>query len=145
MKAIHPTRLKHGLTLVEVLVAIAILGIGAAALIAFLPFVTRVSNDTSVDLTQTQEVVSILETIDAAWDLPSNYSFQSGGANVGAVEVNGAKVSVPDFVSTRTGGECSATIVEVDAIRKRVIISCAATGDLPQRVLRREYGDPLSE
>lgn len=128
---------ENGFTLIEVLVAIAILSIVSAALLSFLPFLTRNTNDADLDARQTQQAISIFEEIASEWSNPG-----SGGI---AETVNGQPVD--DYVKSMMGADCNATVSDQPdpstALTKRVVITCVRGGTLQPLELRAEFGNSL--
>jgi uncharacterized protein (TIGR02598 family) len=122
----------RGFSLVEVLVAIAILGILSVALVSLLPSLTRNTRASSVDSAQNQQVLTIFERIGVDWTNRTAF---------GAERLSDGR-SLDDFVAAETGGACTVDVQDPSAERKRVIVTCAAQDGLPERSLRAEFGDP---
>ena len=125
-------RTNRGFSLVEVLVAIAILGILSVALVSLLPSLTRNTRASSIDSAQSQQVLSIFERIGLDWT--NETAFEEARLSDGTPLTNA--------VSAVTSGACTAVVESPSTERKRVIITCAAQDGLPERSLRAEFGDP---
>jgi prepilin-type N-terminal cleavage/methylation domain-containing protein len=128
-----------GLTIIEVIVAMALLAILCAALVGVLPSLSRNTRASTVDTVQSQAVYSTFEAVASAWTNPTAFTNET-------VDVGGSAVPVATFVSGRTGGECTAVVTPQPSAtamtRKRLVITCAGDGILQSRLLRAEYGDP---
>lgn len=121
----------RGLTLVEVLVAIAILAIVSTAVMSFLPMLTRNTQASTLDTIQSQQVMSIFERTASSW------------SNEGAWKdelVDGAAVA--DVVNAELGPDCGVVASTPTPERKRLVITCTRDGGLPALILRAEFGDP---
>lgn len=121
-----------GLSLVEVLVAIAILAILGVSLVSLLPGLSRNTRASSVDTVQIQRIQSVFERIAVDWTNQTQY--------LGDRLSDGTLVV--DFVAAQVGGGCTAAITQPSAERKRVVVSCPQGDGLPLRTLRAEFGDP---
>ena len=120
-----------GLTLVEVIVAMALLAILGGALVGVLPTLSRNTQASSVDTVQSQQVLSLFERIGSAW---------TNQAAWGNERVDG--VDLDDFVFGVTGDACTVAVTTPTPERKRVVITCDERAGLPERSLRAEFGDP---
>lgn len=121
-----------GLSLVEVLVAIAILAILGVSLVSLLPGLTRNTRASTIDTVQVQQIQSVFEQISSDWT--NQTAYLAGRLNSG--------VLVVDFVAAEIGGGCAATVTQPSVERKRVTISCPQGEGLPVRTLRAEFGEP---
>jgi prepilin-type N-terminal cleavage/methylation domain-containing protein len=121
-----------GLTLVEVLVAIAILAVLGVALVSVLPGLSRNTRASTVDSIQLQQILTVFERISSDWTNQTAYVAER--LNTGE--------SVADFTVAETGGACTAAVTQPTAERKRVTITCEQADGLPARTLRAEFGEP---
>ena len=133
---LHRKRLdRHGLTLVEVIVAMALLAIVGASLVAILPQLSRNTRAATEDTTLSNVVYGIFDRIGSDWSNVAGWSAQE-------VSVGGTPVAVATFVANETGGACEIdTQPTQGGALRRVIITCAGEGG-PGLVLRAEYGTP---
>ena len=120
---------QRGFTLVEVIVAMALLSILAAGLLTMLPIIRISTQSSSVDTTQSQRAVSIFENISYAWSNINDWQNNTvDGQALSSIAVpNGCTLQVP---------------VQISAQVKRLEIVCAATASLPERHLYAAYGNP---
>lgn len=133
---------KEGLTLVEVLVAIALLGILGAAIVSFLPMLTQNTQAATIDTSQTHRVIAIFEKLAHDWSNKAAWDSQV------IYDQNGFPVGAADYIRDElelAGISCNASLEEVSVERRRVIIECNAESGLPERLLRAEFGNPLPE
>lgn len=121
----------NGMSLVEVIVAMAILAILGAALVGVLPSLSRNTRAASVDTVESQQVLSVFERIGSAWTNQTAWlNEQVDGQDLGG------------FVDAATASACSAVVTAPSPERKRVVITCDEGNGLPERSLRAEFGDP---
>lgn len=129
---------KSGLTVVEVIIAMALLALLAAAMVSFLPMLTRTTTAAGLDTAQSQRAISVFEHIARDWsnEMPWRGQF---------VYVNGAEVSIEAFVAQEmaaVGLSCGVDVISPSAVIQRVTITCDGGEGLPANTLRAEYGDP---
>ena len=132
----------RGLTLVEVLVAIALLGILGAAIVSFLPMLTQNTQAATVDTSQTHRVIAVFEKLAHDWSNKAAWDSQV------VYDEHGYQVDATDYIRDElelAGVSCNASLEDVSVERRRVIISCDAESGLPERVFRAEFGNPLPE
>lgn len=125
----------RGLTIVEVVVAMALLAILGASLVALLPQLSRNTRAATEDTTLSNVVYGVFERLGSDWSNVSPWSAES-------VFVGETLVPLADFVDAETGGACDVDVQPTQGgILRRVTITCA--GDVgPAVVLRAEYGTP---
>lgn len=130
-----------GLTIIEVLVAMAMLAILGASLVGVLPLLSANTRASTIDTNQSQLVYEVFERIASDWSNITAWTDELVTVSDGAGGTTA--IGVAAHVAAITGNACSATITEVEVgVRKRVVISCGAAGNLPARELRAEYGNP---
>lgn len=131
----------QGLSIVEVLVAMAILAILGASLVGVLPLLTANTRASTVDTNQSQIIYEVFERIASDW---SNITAWTDELVTVADGAGGTiAVDVVAHVDAVSGSACSATVTEVEVgVRKRVVITCVPAGNLPARELRAEFGNP---
>lgn len=127
-----------GLTVVETLVAIVLLGIISVAVISFLPIIGQTTTDADLDARQTQRAISIFEKIGSDWtnEVPWRDEF---------LFVAGVEVPVQTFVANEmaaVGLDCSVAVAGATSVTKRVTITCEGDESLPESRLSAEYGMP---
>ena len=107
-----------GLSLIEVLVALAMLAIISSATIAFLPMIVGMNREANNDQDMTVRSKTFFEGLAGAATAPSDWTLNvyTSGATVA-----GADVTVPD--------ECSAGLTSPTAGIVTVVLSCADTRD----------------
>lgn len=124
-----------GLSLVEVLVAITILAIISAAVVGLLPSIVRTSRAASNDLIDTQTMQTVLERIAGEWQDSSAYAAQTIGEDAIGV-----------FIAEQlAASDCTGAVSQPAVSRTLVVITCPASGGLPERSLRREYAEPVAD
>jgi len=125
------------LTVVEVIVAMAVLAILGAALVGVLPLLSRNTRAATVDATESQRMFEVFERVALDWSNSAAWTNEW-------VLVPGGDQSLADFVSaTLEGCVVGVDTLLVGGVRKRVVLSCPAQGNLPARELRAEFGAPL--
>ena len=126
---------QRGLTLVEVVVAMALLAILAASLVALLPQLSRNTRAATEDTTLSNAVYGVFERLGSDWSNVSPWSAES-------VFVGEVLVPIDDFVDAETGGECVVDWQPTQGgVLRRVTITCVGEAG-PGLVLRAEYGTP---
>lgn len=131
-------RVRSGVTLIEVLVALAILAVIGVSIVMFMPSITRTTQTASLDTRQAQAAISVFERIGRDWSntLPWTDS---------VILDNGTSVDLSSFVASEmsvVGLDCSVAVESPSAVTKRVVITCEAGNGLPEISLRAEYGSP---
>jgi prepilin-type N-terminal cleavage/methylation domain-containing protein len=126
---------RSGLSIIEVIVAMAVLAIVSAALVGVLPLLSRGTQAATVDSTQSQRMYSVFEQVASDW---SNVNAWDSERVVLPVE---GELAVTTYVTNQLGTGCAATVTEVEAgVRKRLVITCQESNGLPVREMRAEYG-----
>lgn len=125
-------RRQSGLTVIEILVALALLGIVAAALVGSFSLLTSVNRDSSTDVDLSRVVRSVSEKIVDDWEDFTNYDDEL---------VSGFTLN--EYMVEATGSRCTAATSkpDVDTV-KLVTISCAGSGNLDDQTYYVEVGDP---
>jgi Tfp pilus assembly protein PilV len=126
--------MKHtsGLTVAEVIVAMALLAIVGVAMLSMLPMMTNNTQASTVDTIQSQRVIAVFEDIALAWSNPGAWNNNTVASGQ----------SVDALVQARLGDECQVNITTPSPERKRVVITCEGGENLPVRRFRAEFGDP---
>jgi prepilin-type N-terminal cleavage/methylation domain-containing protein len=132
---------QSGFSLIELLIAMAIIGMIATALMAFMPTMTRMNRNTRADQEITTAAKRFMEEVRGAWldpaDGPGNFdaaTFADGTA------IQGYSVSGPAV-------NCTASVTDPDAgafspvRRKQASLSCSLSGQSPS-VFVAEFGRP---
>lgn len=133
---------QQGLTLVEVIVAIALLGILGTAIVSFLPMLTQNTQAATLDTSQTHRVISVFEKLAHDWSNKAAWDSQV------VYDEDGFPVPAGDYIREeleKAGITCGASLVEVSVERRRVVVTCDPESGLPERLLRAEFGNPLPE
>jgi len=125
---------RDGFTIVEVLVAMVLLGLISAAIVGTFSLMTGINRAASSDVDYSRIVRSVYERTKLDWSLPLEWENE---------RVAGTHVST--YVSNMSDGRCNAEVIEdavvPDAVRV-VRVSCEAEGDLPEQVYNLEFGKP---
>lgn len=129
---------RNGLTLIEVLVALAMLAIIGVSMMVFMPSITRTTKSAYFDTSQAQAAISVFERISRDWSntLPWTES---------VILANGISIDLDSYVSAemaKVGLSCGVEVQSPSPVTKRVVISCSPGNDLPEITLRAEYGSP---
>ena len=123
----------RGLTVVEVLVALALLGIVSAAIVGSFSLLVTLNRGASVDVDYGRVVRSVSEKIVNDWKVPSEWI----DATVGGYGLAG-------FVDVETDGRCTASYEDAEVPEVRVVtVLCFAERDLAEQVYQFEIGSPL--
>ena len=126
---------RRGLTVVEVIVAMALLAIVGASLVAILPQLSRNTRAATEDTTLSNVVYGIFDRIGSDWSNNAGWSSES-------VVVGTDPVPIATFVANETGNACAVdTQPTQGGVLRRVIITCAVDSG-PALVLRAEFGTP---
>lgn len=122
----------RGLTLVEVLVAMTLLGIVSVALVGSFSLLASVNRDSSVDVDMSRVVRSVTEKIVDDWDDFDNFDNEL---------VSG--YSIHEYVDQATSQRCdvSVTSPDIESV-KLVALTCEAGGDVGEQSYYVEVGDP---
>jgi prepilin-type N-terminal cleavage/methylation domain-containing protein len=121
---------QRGMTVIEVLIAMAILAIVSAAIVSAMPTVSAVNRAAVDSLDVTVVAKSYFEVVAKEWDTRTAFD-----------------AAVLPAASSTAARTCSATTMNPDGtlsppIRRRVELRCVATGAAPQ-VFWIELGRPL--
>ncbi len=136
---------KHvGFSLIEIIVAIAILGIVSTAVLTFLPSVTNVNQNTKTDQDITIVAKRFMEEVRAAWLDGTNGQiyFDSGTLSDGTTAVDTYQ---PNY--STDAPNCTASVSDPDAgtytpiQRKQVSLSCTED-DGTSTTFTLEFGRP---
>ena len=122
-----------GLTVIEVLVAMAILAIASTALIGTFSTIVSLNRDASLDIDYSRVVRSVIDRTKLDWEIPLEWE-----------EGRVANVAFAQFVSTRSDGACTGTLDPspvADDVRI-VTIVCAASGNVAEQTYVVEFGAP---
>lgn len=124
-----------GLTLVEVLVALALLGVMSAAIVGTFSLTATLNREAATDVDDARTVRSATERIRLEWTDPELYESMTIGTTDG--------LTVDQYVREQLGGDCSAEVLQdpivPDAVRI-VRITCRE-GDAA-RTYDLEFGRP---
>lgn len=110
---------RHGLTIIEVLLALTLLGVVAASVVGMFPNIVKLNRATAVDQTTTLAVKQFMESVRGSWSERARFD--------AATLANGAAVEGHALAGT----PCTSRVQDPDAgafttpIRKRVIVSCS--------------------
>lgn len=142
---------KHGFSVIETLIAVAIVGIIATAIMAFLPTISRTNQSTRTDQIFTiaakgfMEIAAkgFMEEVRSSWTdtIEGREHFDSGTFTNGTEIINYIPANLP------TGFSCQAAISDPDngafspIQRKRVSLTCTAPGVSPV-TFSIEFGRP---
>jgi prepilin-type N-terminal cleavage/methylation domain-containing protein len=130
---------KQGLTLIEVLVAIAMLGLISAAIVGSFTLLRTINSAAEEEVDYTRAVRSAYERIRLEWLDPSLFEAEQIGADLTAK-------SVADFVSEDVSSACTAEVFDDPEVGgdlvKRVRITCEGAGNGPDQVYETEFGRP---
>lgn len=130
---------RRGLSLVEVIVAMAVLAILGAALVGVLPLLSQNTRASTIDAGESQRMYEVFERVSLDWTNSSAWT------NEQIIRVDAETgQSLEDFVDEVLPG-CTVTVNTIveGGPRKRVLLSCPEQGNLPMRELRAEFGAPL--
>ena len=134
---IGASRQQRGLTLVEVLVALAILAIVSSVVVAGFSALSSVNRSSSEGVDYSRVVQSMTEKISTDWAVPTEWTDGTVGGYL-----------LADYVKKESGDRCSGTWVPetwagntVDQVRQ-VTITCVATAAVGQQVYVFEVGSP---
>lgn len=123
---------RSGLTLIEVLVALAILGIVAASIFAGFASIVQLNRASTTEVDFSRVVRSTMERIRLDWSLP----------NVWVAETV-AGVDVDTFVRDRSGDRCTAVVVPDSAGSEVKIVRITCESEtVAQQVFELEFGRP---
>lgn len=122
-----------GLTVIEVLVAMAILAIASAALLGTFASIVTLNRDASRDVDYSRVVRSVVDRTKLDWEIPLEWD-----------EGRVANVPFAQFVEARSDGACTGTFdpSTVSADVRIVTMVCAAAGDLAEQTYMVEFGRP---
>ena len=124
--------LRHGLTLVEVLVAMTLLAIVSSAIVGSFALMTSTNRDTSADVDYGRLVRSVSEGIADDWEVPSEWNAGTIGGYL-----------LADYVVNETQGRCEGSWSAPDVSAVRVVtIACEAVDDLAAQTYQFELGSP---
>lgn len=132
-------RTERGLTLIEVLVAMVLLAILGIAIVAFMPMITRNTMAASTDTSESQRAIAIFEHITRDWSNPGAWS--KGEIYLADGTTQTVEAYVADQMS-EIGRTCTGEVTIPSPERRRVTIVCPASGSLPERIIKAEFGDP---
>jgi len=127
----------HGLTIIEILVALVLLAIVSTAIVGSFALLRTVNQDAATDVDYSRAVRSAMERIRLEWDDPDLFEAERIGTLDG--------LTVDAYVSEQLNGNCGATVVPDDTVPddvKLVRITCDAVGGLPAQVFESEFGRP---
>ena len=132
-------RSRDGLTVIEVLVALALLGIVATAIIGSFSLVARLNRDASIDVDYSRVVRSTMERVGVVWQNTDRW--EDGGAFL-----DEEATTVNDFVQALSD-ECQAEVLaplDGSPVVRVVRITCSgASGtNLSPQVFEMEFGSP---
>ena len=128
---------RTGFSIIEVLVALALLAIIGAAIIASFSLTTRLNRDASIDVDYSRVVRSVMERVKVVWSDPNRW----GSPATEAEDIN--------VYMQRFGSDCEAEVIlAVDAAAVgddvRVLeLRCGVGGaGTPAQVFQMEFGSP---
>ena len=129
---------RTGLTLIEVLVALALLGIISAAIIASFSLVARLNRDASIDVDYSRVVRSVMERVKIVWLNTDRWEAGDGF-------IDDEQTTVDGFVRS-LNGDCGANLLDPldDSQVVRVLRITCGGGDAAAReqVFDLEFGKP---
>jgi prepilin-type N-terminal cleavage/methylation domain-containing protein len=130
---------RTGLTVIEVLVALALLSVVATAIIGSFSLVARLNRDASVDVDYSRVVRSVMERVGVVWQNTDRW--EDGNAFIDDEET-----TVNDFVQALSE-DCTAEVlppVDGSAVVRVVRITCsgASGSNLAPQVFEMEFGSP---
>lgn len=132
--------MKSGFSLIEVLMATAVLGIITVALVPFFKSINNVNQTTEINQESTLLVKAFVEELYDSWSTPVNFDDDSFA--------DGSKVQDKVLTSQYSSLKCNINVINPDigiydkAIRKRVKITCTAK-DSSRSDFVLELGRPL--
>jgi len=134
MRDLHPEmkRRESGLTVIEILVALALLAVVSTAIVGLFSMLSRTVRVSSEDVDMSRVVRTVGDAILDDWRIPAEWI----GATVGGYTLS-------EFVTTETGGRCTGGWATPDIEDVRVVtINCGAADSPSRQTYVFEVGSP---